>query len=120
MSKNVSPFEMSSEQKKIIQDISSLCGVKQETVSQVWKYTLLMNYLGLLESRDSKHQVIQVPFVGRMWIHEGEDGGLDVQPMFSEAFIDMIKRVRSGDDTRLVKYFEEEFIDPVLLEISES
>jgi len=114
-----SPFEISSEQKKIIQDISSLCGVKQETVSQVWKYTLLMNYLSLLENRSSKNHVVQIPFIGKIWVHEGESD-LQIQPYFTEQFADMIRRVKSGDDTRLVKYFEEEFIDPVLTEIEES
>jgi hypothetical protein len=115
-----SPFELTSDQKKMIQDISSLCGVKQETVSQVWKYTLLMNYLTLLENRKTKNHMIQVPFIGKVWVHEREDGEIDVQPFFTESFSEMIKRVKSGDDTRLVKYFEEEFVDPILQEIEES
>jgi hypothetical protein len=123
------PFELTSDQKKIIQDISSLCGVKQETVSQVWKYTLLMNYLSLLENRKVKNHMIQIPFIGKIWVHQGDsasggagggDEDLTIQPFFTESFSEMIRRLKTGDDTKLVKYFEEEFIDPVLTEIEES
>jgi hypothetical protein len=114
------PFELTSDQKKIIQDISSLCGIKQETVSQVWKYTLLMNYLNLLEHRDSKNQVVQIPYIGKVWVHEQDDGELSTQSFFTESFTEMLKRMKTGDDTKIMKYFEEEFIDPVLTEIEES
>jgi hypothetical protein len=79
-----------------------------------------MNYFTFLENRNTKSHSISIPFIGKVWVNQMENGDMRAQPFFTESFSDMIKKLMNGDDTKIVKYFEEEFINPVLQEISES
>ena len=111
-------FEMNLEQKKLLQDISSICGVKQEIVSQVWKYTLLLNYLNIIEKKKNPNiSIIQVPFIGKIWTNLKSDGEVESSVYLSTQIIETIKKIKAGDKLDIIKYFTQEFIDPVIEEI---
>ena len=110
-------FEMSLDQKKLIQDISSICGVKQETVSQIWKYTLLLNYLNMIEKKNPTISIIQVPLIGKIWTHLKPNGEIESSVYLSSQIEESIKKIKSGDKLDIIKYFTQEFIDPVIEEI---
>jgi hypothetical protein len=113
-------FEISIDQKKLVQEISSICGIKQETILQIWKYTLLLNYLTLIEKKESRINVLNIPLVGKILASIKEDGELEVSAYLTEALQETIKKIKNGDDTEVIKYFTQEFIDPVVAEICEN
>jgi hypothetical protein len=114
-------FDVNSEQKKIISDISALCGVKQETVTQVWKYTLLMNYLSLLEGKEKNCVILQIPLVGKIWCRfDKEKDEYETHLILNDQIKEAMKKTRIGDDNEVVKFYEAEFISPILQEIEES
>ena len=113
-------FEMTLDQKKLIQDISSICGVKQEIVSQVWKYTLLLNYLNMIEKKNPTISIIQVPLIGKIWTRLKPDGEIESSAYLTSQMEEAIRRIKAGDKVDVIRYFTQEFIDPVIEEIEES
>ena len=110
-------FDVSLDQKKLMQDISSICGVKQEIVSQVWKYTALLNYLNIIEKKNPTISIIQVPLIGKIWTHLKPDGEIESSIYLSSQVEDAIKKIKAGDKLDFIKYFTQEFISPVIEEI---
>jgi hypothetical protein len=113
-------FDLSSDQKKLISDISTLCGVKQETVTLVWQYTLLVNYLRLLEEKDKSYSKIQIPLLGSVLIKHNSDGSTDVFPLISELLKETIVKIKKGDDNSIVRYVQTEFLDKITNALDEA
>jgi hypothetical protein len=117
-------FNFDSEQKKLINDISSLCGIKQDTVKQIWMYTLFTSYLKLLEEKDRSINTIEIPFIGTIVIKfDKEKKQFAIEPESRAPWVhihlkdelkDMVAKIKMGDETDLVKYFQDNFINKVI------
>jgi len=106
-------FTLDSDQKQLLLDISALCGIKQELVVDVWQYTLFTIFLKILENKDKKVNIIKIPYLGNALLKETDEG---FETFFSvnQNFIDIVKKIKKGDDSGLVEYFQQEFLEKLL------
>jgi hypothetical protein len=107
-------FELTSDQKKLISEISTLCGVKQDIVRVVWQYTIFVNYLHLIEDVEKPYSRIQIPLIGSILVKHNKDGELDLFPLISDQLKDVISKTKKGQDAGLIEYFQREFIDKIV------
>jgi hypothetical protein len=115
-------FASSSEEKQLLQKISSLCGVKQEIIKEVWQYSLFSAFLDILENKDANYNIISVPFLGKILIRPDKERPDEFETFFSfnEETKNTIKKIKSGQETELIQYFQENFINKVLENIDDS
>jgi len=113
-------FISDAEQKELITKISALCGLKQDIIKQVWMYTFFNSYLSLLEQKDKNVNEIKLPFIGKVMLRFNEENA------DCESFLcldhnvkEIIKNLRTGNDTGLVQFFQENFINKVISNIVE-
>lgn len=108
-------FVQDSEQKELIQNISALCGLKQDIIKQVWQYTFFSIYLSLLEQKDKNISEIKIPYLGKILL-KFNDENLDFEKflLVDSNVQEMIKKIRAGNDTGMVQYFQENFISKVI------
>ena len=114
-------FVQDAEQKELITKISALCGLKQDIIKQVWQYTFFNIYLNLLEQKDKNISEIKLPHIGKIMLRfkEGEQD-FDKFILLDQNFQEIIKNLRAGNDTGLVQFFQENFINKVIDNISET
>ena len=107
---------MDSEQKELIQKISALCGIKQDIIKQVWQFTIFSILLQLLEEKNKDFNVLQIPFFGKILMKPDEEkkGEFESFLALNSNFKDIIKSVKSGNETGLIAFFQENFINKVL------
>lgn len=111
-------FELTADHKQILKDISSLCGVKEDTVTMVWKYTVLMNFVRQLEKKGGPFE-FQIPLVGKILCKKVDGEDWEVWPILSESLKDSMTKLKLGDSTSVTKWIESELIEPVVREIEE-
>ena len=113
-------FKHDAEEKELISKISALCGLKQDIIKQVWQYTFFSTYISLLEQKDRPISEIKIPYLGKIMLRFKEN-----EPEFERFLLieeevqEIIKNIRNGDDTELVQFFQENFINKVLNNILE-
>jgi len=114
-------FIQDAEQKELISKISALCGLKQDIIKQVWMYTFFNTYLSLLEQKDKNINDILVPYLGkiRLRFNDGESE-FDKFILLNENFQDVIKNLKAGNNNGMIQFFQENFINKVVDNISES
>ena len=109
-------FVIDGEQKELIQKISALCGIKQDIIKQVWQYTVFNVLLQLLEDKNKNFNTLQIPFFGKILLkpdteRKGDfESFLALNPNFKET----IKAIKTGNETGLIAFFQENFINKVL------
>lgn len=113
---------MSSDEKMLLQKISSLCGIKQEIIKEIWQFTFFNSFLELLEKKDDNYNILQIPFIGKILIkpdksHPGEFENFFI---FNEETKSIIKKIKSGNETELIQYFQENFISKILDNIDDN
>jgi hypothetical protein len=118
-------FDMDSDTKQMLQEISATFGVKNEIIKEVWEYTIFTVLLKIAENPD-KRQQINIPFLGHMLL---KDNGIkqdennntyrDIEPLvaLSENFKNLYVKACRGQFDELSEYLEENYIKPVLDEI---
>jgi len=78
-------------------------------------YTFFNNYLSLLEQKDKNMAEIKIPYIGRIMLRFKE-GEPDLEPfiLLDSNVKDIIKNLRTGNDTGMVQFFQENFINKVV------
>jgi hypothetical protein len=117
-------FQEDSEQKELIQKISALCGLKKDIIKQVWQYTFFQIYLNLLEEKENKHNqksynIIQIPYIGKIIIRLNQEKELEPFIIMNPDFKGMLKNIQDGDETGLIQFFQENFINKTIDNIVE-
>jgi hypothetical protein len=109
-------FTISAEEKQLLQKISSLCGVKQEIIKEIWQFTLFNSFLDLLENKDKNYNILSIPFLGKLLIKPDKEnpGELENFLILNEETKSIIKKIKNGYETDLIQYFQENFINKVL------
>jgi len=109
-------FIMDSEQKELIQKISALCGIKQDIIKQVWQFTIFNVLLQLLEDKDKNFNILQIPFFGKILLKPDPEkkGSFESFLALNPNFKEIISSVKSGNETGLISFFQENFINKVL------
>jgi len=114
-------FVQDTEQKELITKISALCGLKQDIIKQVWQYTFFNIYLSLLEQKDKNLNEIKLPYLGKIMLRfNDENSDIDKFILLDQSFQDVIKNIRLGNDTGLVQFFQENFVNKVIDNIIDS
>lgn len=119
-------FKYSKETKDMIQDISSLFGVKADVVKQVWEYTLFAWFLQL--SKDPDHVTsIKVPFLGNIGIKfdseslDEETGKLKTNVTsfiaLDDEFKEMYGNICAQAESELAEYIQEHYIKNIVEDI---
>ena len=105
----------------MITKISALCGLKQDIIRQVWQYTFFSTYLSLLEQRDKNIAEVKLPYIGKIMLRfkEGETE-FDKFILVDRNVQEIIKNIRAGNDTGLVQFFQESFVNKVIDNITEN
>jgi hypothetical protein len=118
-------FEMDSDTKQMLQEISATFGVKNEIIKEVWEYTIFTILLKISEDPE-KRQSINIPYLGHMLLEDNgivqdENGNAyhDIEPLvaLSENFKNLYMKVCRGRFDDLSEYLEENYIKPVLEEV---
>jgi CRISPR/Cas system-associated protein endoribonuclease Cas2 len=117
-------FQEDSEQKELIQKISALCGLKKDIIKQVWQYTYFQVYLNLLEEKEDKHNqksynMINLPYIGKIVLRTNQEKELEPFIILNQDFKTMIKNIQNGDETGLIQFFQENFINKTIDNIVE-
>jgi hypothetical protein len=114
-------FTISSDEKQLLQKISSLCGVKQEIIKEIWQFTLFSSFLEILENKDKNYNIISIPFLGKILIKPDKEklGELENFFILNEDTKSIIKKIKHGYETELIQYFQDNFINRVLENIDE-
>jgi hypothetical protein len=109
-------FTISAEEKQLLQKISSLCGVKQEIIKEIWQFTLFNSFLDLLENKDKNYNILSVPFLGKLLVKPDKENPGEFENFFilNEETKSIIKKIKNGYETDLIQYFQENFINKVL------
>ena len=109
-------FVMDNEQKELIQKISALCGIKQDIIKQVWQYTIFNLLLQLLENKDKTLNTIQIPFFGKVVVRPDQEvkGEFEAFLALNPNFRETIKTIKAGNETGLIAFFQENFINKIL------
>jgi hypothetical protein len=107
-------FTEDSEQKEFLKKISSLCGLKKDIITQVWQYTFFQVYLDLLENKDKPYNEILLPYIGRLLIRPRENKDMDIMFAMNDNFSKVYKNIKNGDETGLIQFFQENFINKVI------
>ena len=107
-------FISDSEQKELITKISALCGLKQDIIKQVWMFTFFSTYLSLLEQRDKGITEIKLPYFGKIMLKFEDDNSFESFLCMNQNVKDVIKNLRNGNDTGLIQFFTETFINRVI------
>jgi hypothetical protein len=109
-------FIEDSEQKELLQKISALCGLKKDIIKQVWQYTFFQVYLNLLEEKDAPYNIVSIPYIGKMMVRPNKEKNGEFDPLFifNEGFKSVYKNIKNGDETGLIQYFQENFINKTL------
>lgn len=105
-------FSLTPEDKVLLQKISSLCGVKQDIIKEVWQFTLFNAYLDILENKDNSYHTISVPFLGKIMVKPNKQDPSELENFvaLSENTKSMIRKIKLGAETQLVSFFDENFI----------
>jgi hypothetical protein len=118
-------FQEDSEQKELIQKISALCGLKKDIIKQVWQYTFFQIYLNLLEEKENKrnqksYNMINLPYIGKVVLrNNNQDKELETFFILNQDFKNVIKNIQNGDETGLIQFFQENFINKTIDNIVE-
>jgi hypothetical protein len=114
-------FTISSDEKQLLQKISSLCGVKQEIIKEIWQFTLFTSFLEILENKDKNYNIIQIPFLGKILIKPDKEKPGEFENFFvlNDDTKSIIKKIKNGYETELIQYFQDNFINKVLENIDE-
>jgi hypothetical protein len=114
-------FTISSDEKQLLQKISSLCGVKQEIIKEIWQFTLFSSFLEILENKDKNYNIISIPFLGKILIKPDKEKPGELENFFilNEDTKSIIKKIKNGYETELIQYFQDNFINRVLENIDE-
>jgi len=114
-------FTISAEEKALLQKISSLCGIKQEIIKEIWQYTLFSSFLEILEKKDEKYNLISIPFLGKILIKPDRSNPEEFENfiLLNEDTKSIIKKIKRGYETELIQYFQENFINKVLENIDD-
>jgi hypothetical protein len=118
-------FLEDSEQKELIQKISALCGLKKDIIKQVWQYTFFQIYLNLLEEKEDKknqrtYNIITIPYIGKIILRNNQDKELEPFMILNQEFKNVIKNIQNGDETGLIQFFQENFINKTIGNIVET
>jgi hypothetical protein len=115
-------FTVSSDEKQLLQKISSLCGVKQEIIKEIWQFTLFNSFLELLENKDKNYNIISIPFLGKILIKPDKENPEEYENFFiiNEDTKSIIKKIKNGQETELIQYFQNNFINKVLENIDDT
>jgi hypothetical protein len=117
-------FQEDSEQKELIQKISALCGLKKDIIKQVWQYTFFQVYLNLLEEKENKrnqksYNMISIPYIGKIVLRSNQEKELEPFIILNQDFKNVIKNIQNGDETGLIQFFQENFINKTIDNIVE-
>lgn len=108
-------FSSDIDQRELITKISALCGLKQDIVKQVWQYTFFSIYISLLEQKDKKINEIKLPYVGKIMLRWDDEGKEFEQFLLMDpSFRDIVNKLKKGEDTGLVQFFQENFINKIV------
>jgi agmatine/peptidylarginine deiminase len=109
-------FTISADEKQLLQKISSLCGIKQEIIKEIWQFTLFTSFIDILENKDKSYNIIQIPFLGKILIKPDKEKPGEYENFFilNEDTKNIVKKIKSGSETELIKYFQDNFINKVL------
>jgi hypothetical protein len=112
-------FTISADEKQLLQRISSLCGVKQEIIKEIWQFTLFSSFLEILEEKDKSYNFVTIPFFGKIMIKPDPENPGEFQNFIhlNEETKSIIKKIKNGNETELIHYFQENFINKVLSNI---
>ena len=114
-------FVNCADEKELIAKISAICGIKQDVIRTVWTHTFFNTYLSILEQREKKLVEIKLPFMGKIMLRFNEENDDFEQFLLIDPNVrDIIKSLRTGNDTGLVSYFKEHFINRTIDVIKES
>jgi agmatine/peptidylarginine deiminase len=109
-------FTISVEEKNLLQKISSLCGIKQDIIKEIWQYTFFNTFLDVLEKKNNNYNIIPVPFLGKIIIKPDKEVPGEYENFFilNEDTKSLIRKIKKGSETELIQYFQENFINKVL------
>lgn len=109
-------FQERKEEKELIQKVSSLCGLKQDIIRQVWMYTFFNIYLSMLENSDKNYQTINIPYIASLLIKPDTENNEDLTAFvaLSDDLKKIMKDIKNKNETTLVKFFQEHFINKTL------
>ena len=114
-------FQERKEEKELIQKVSSLCGLKQDIIRQVWMYTFFNIYLSILENSDKNVHVITIPYLANMLVKPDTENKDDFTAFvsLSDDMKKALKDIKNKNETNLVKFFQEHFINKTLENVME-
>lgn len=114
-------FQERREEKELIQKVSSLCGLKQDIIRQVWAYTFFNIYLSVLENSDKNSHVITIPYIANMLVRPDPDNK-DEYVAFTSLSDDLkkiMKDIRNKNETGLIRFFQDNFVNKALDNVTE-
>ena len=119
-------FKEDEETKKMILEISSLFGVKEDIVRQVWQFTVFSIMLRVAESDETKLTRISLPYIGNIGIKnlgmvstpKGVEPDLDVFISLSDTFKNLFFKSQNGNYEELSNYVQKKLIEPVINNIN--
>ena len=105
----------------MITKISSLCGIRQDTIKEIWQYTIFTMLLDIMEKKDAGHHTAVIPFLGKFLIKPSTEdpSGIDSFFIMNPELKDNIRKIRAGMETGLVSFFEENFVNKMVENITD-
>jgi hypothetical protein len=91
--------------------MSSLSGVKLDTVQFVLEYLIYQNFLEILDDPNAK---ITIPFLGDISVTDRK-----INVNLTDNFQEELYRIKKGDVSNLKAYFEQHWLDKLVEEIQE-
>lgn len=118
-------FDMDSETKQMLSEISATMGVKNEIVKEVWEFTLFTILLKVADNPEGP-QRISIPYFGHFLLRDkgittDENGeayhDIDTLVALSDNFKNLYLKATKGQFDELSEFLQENYIKPVIQEI---
>lgn len=108
---------MTKKTKELLQDVSSLFGVRSDIVKQIWDYTIITLFLKMAENPEGEH-TLQLPMIGELvvkyknsvYIKNGTITEVESNLRLDEEFKNLIGDVYFQGNSPIIEFVQDNLI----------